>query len=162
MLLLSGRCWYHFPLAKLNQKSTIMKRIEIPEIVREVILSRANLALQRLGISEPLREINVTNPNERQYIFLSHPIRQFPMMFKEVKVEGRMMDVDAKEGDIFYLEGERVIEFYLDYTYMSFSNGHNGTEIGYMVFRVPEHLPKDAGLKEVDTLYVRTIRGLQL
>jgi len=128
---------------------------EIRKDVREYILSQVNETLARLGVSEQVVETETWEDKYRgtlHYKFKSAPIRQMPMMFKAVVVEGYMVSIELEEGDRLYeyTEENDLVVVNLDYSWQSFSRGTNGTEIGRMIFAVSKKLPETENSKYLE------------
>ena len=132
-----------------------MKVSEIKQSVIAFILADINLSLSRLGVSENLEVQQVTD----DYIILgSNPIRQMPMMFKKVTIDGTLCL--TKDDSIKMREGDSLINVSLDFKTLTFDDGHNGTRIGSALYRVnsiPENLEEDD-----IRYYIRKIRGIQI
>lgn len=144
-------------------------RIEIREDVREYILSEVNLSLARLGISEPVQEKEeyVDKYNDLlKYKFESAPIRQQPMMFKKLIVDGYMVTITPKEEDgVLYecRDKQQIVVVRIEYAYEHFDMGRNGCSIGRMIFLVDKDLPK--AFNEIwirPETYIRKYEGLEI
>ena len=121
---------------------------EIRKDVREYILSQVNETLARLGVSEKVvetKEWTDRYDSVLHYHFESAPIRQTPMVFKKLVVEGYMVAIELKEGDRLYeyTDENELVVVNLEYSWQSFNRGTNGTEIGRMIFAVSKKLPKE-------------------
>lgn len=145
-------------------------KIEIRKEIREYILSHVNETLARLGVSEQVKETKESTDRHNDamlYGFESPAIRQMPMMFKKVYVDGYMVSVEIKEGDrLEWLAKENdIVVVNLNYRWNSFRGGFNGTEIGRMIFAVKKDLPKkfeNWGSIDSRETYVRKIEGLNI
>lgn len=74
---------------------------QIRKDIREYILNDVNFTLARLGISEQV--VETCEYDTLDYLFQSAPIRQMPVMFKRLVVDGYMVSVEVKdEKDEFY------------------------------------------------------------
>ena len=138
---------------------------EIRKDVREYILSQVNETLARLGVSEKVvetKEWTDRYDSVLHYNFQSAPIRQTPMLFKKLVVDGYMVSTEVKEGEYLYeyTEENDLVVVNLEYSWQSFSRGTNGTEIGRMIFAVGKKLPKE------DSKYleyaIRKLEGLEI
>lgn len=146
-------------------------KTEIRKEVRDYILSEVNLTLSRLGISEKIVETEEWEDNCRnniKYRFESPAIKQMPVMFKKLIVEGYMVVIEPKdENDRFYAYKDKAdfVVVNLDYSYKHFDMGSNGCSIGRMIFRVDKNLPESFESKFFGRTvgdYVYKIEGLKI
>lgn len=137
-----------------------MEHMKISEIRKEVIdfvLADINQSLTRLGVSE---KVEIAEVKEGCIALASKPIKQVPMMFKKVTVEGSLYIV--KDETIKVADNQYLIGVGLDFRTETFMGGGNGCDIGYILYRVdpmPEDLI-DVGVT-VD-YYVRKIKGITI
>lgn len=144
---------------------------EIRKDVREYILSQVNETLARLGVSEKVvetKEFEAKYQDTLHYEFQSAPIRQMPMMFKKLVVDGYMVSVEiTKEDDRFFKAYEKrdVVVVNMDYRYNHFRGGSNGCELGRMIFLVERELPENFESEYFENtadLYIRKVEGLSI
>lgn len=135
--------------------------------VREYILAEVNATLERLGISEPLEEQKeYTRKGEEnvRYLLESKPIKQMPVMFKRLVVDGSMYQYFPQEKDrLFEIAKARdIIEVCVGYDYNHFGGGHNGCDLGTMIFVVKREIPETLEDYEDMSFYVRRYQGLEI
>ena len=146
---------------------------EIRKDVRDYILSEVNVLLSRLGVNEGVKETGEKywkNSDKLDYNFKSAPVRQTPMLFKKLYVEGYMVSVDIKDDkDRFYgwTDENDIIVVRLEYSWESFSRGSNGTDIGRLVYAVSKELPetfesKYRSVEETAGMYVTKLEGIEI
>lgn len=120
---------------------------EISKHVINYILEDVNVSLSRLGISEPLVEIELLgDKNYRQ--FETAPIKLSPMIFKKIYVVGTLFLEEKENNDFIMLS--------LRYSWTSFGGGSNGTELGSVVYRVEKKIPENDDL----SYYIKKERGI--
>jgi hypothetical protein len=120
---------------------------EISKHVINYILEDVNVSLSRLGISEPLVEIELLgDKNYRQ--FETAPIKLSPMIFKKIYVAGTLFLEEKENNDFIMLS--------LRYSWTSFGGGSNGTELGSVVYRVEKKIPENDDL----SYYIKKERGI--
>ena len=143
---------------------------EIRKDVREYILSKVNESLSRLGVSEKVvdtKEFEDRCQGTLHYEFESSPIRQSPMLFKELFVKGYMVSIEEKEDSSLYeqsLENDIVV-VNIEYAWKSFRGGSNGTDLGRMIFFVKKKLPesfKDKTWGNSAEVYIYKYEGLEI
>ena len=144
---------------------------EIRKEIREYILNQVNQTLGRLGISEDVKETTVYEGrynDKLQYEFRSAPIKQMPVMFETLVVNGYMTVVEQKEDDRLYEWSKEndIVVVNLIYSYHHFGGGSNGCDIGQMTFSVSKELPKEFKKSPLHSdsryYYVRKIDGLTI
>lgn len=137
---------------------------EIRKDIREYILSEVRTTLMRLGVTEDIKETHESINRYEDllyYNFKSTPIRQMPMLFKELYVDGYMTSIEIKsDKDIYFgwTDENDIIVVIIEYSWKSFTRGTNGTEIGRMIFAVSKNLPKSFDT-ENETLKEDRMRG---
>ena len=139
-----------------------MNAIEIRQDLREYILSDVNLTLSRLGISEKVAVVEDKPNKYGNYILLSPAIRQMPVMFRELVVDGYMTANEPNEGDRFYSKDRFIIVVKLEYSYKHFDGGSNGCDIGRVIYLVDKDLPKKFTLLDTPDYYVRKVESLAI
>lgn len=145
-------------------------KVEIRNDVREYILSEVNMTLARLGVSEQVKETKEFENKYNdllEYQFGSAPIRQMPMMFKRLTVDGYMVAIMPKdEKDRFYKvrDTHYIIVVNVGYSCSHFDGGRNGCDIGRMVFLVDRDLPKSFDEENwiMPDTYIRKVEGLTI
>ena len=142
---------------------------EIRKEIREFILNDVNMTLARLGISDPVQETRKYEnkyDDTLQYKFESGPIRQMPMMFKKVVVEGYIVAVEQADSRFAnWAEDNDIIVVSLEYRYKNFDMGENGCTIGRIIYAVKKQLPEifeDFAGEDGREYYVRRIDGLKI
>lgn len=134
-----------------------MKVSEIRKEIIAFILADINLSLSRLGVSE---KVEIVEKKDSGIALASKPIKQMPMMFREVTVKGAMNIV--KDDSIKVSEDQYLIGVGLDYRTEAFNGGRNGCEIGYIVYRV-DSIPEDEELGEGEIrYYIRKVRRIEI
>lgn len=124
--------------------------MEIKDISKRVIdyiIADVNLSLSRLGISEPLVEIELLGDKVYRQ-FETAPIKLSPMIFKKINVIGTLFLEEKEYNDFIMLN--------LRYSWASFGGGSNGTELGSVVYRVEKKIPKGDDL----SYYIKKERGI--
>lgn len=145
-------------------------KIEIRKEIREYILGEINTTLARLGVSENVKETTEydnTYEGLLHYQFESAPIRQFPMMFKNVIVKGYLVAVEQKDDSPYarFANDCDIVLVHLDYSYQHFDMGSNGCHIGSMVFAIKKNLPEkfeDFAGKDGRDYFVYKLKGLTI
>lgn len=132
-----------------------MNATEIRKEVLAFILADINLSLSRLGVSE---NVEIAEINGGSIALASKPIKQMPMIFKEVIVKGAIRIV--KDDSIKVSDNQYLIGVDLDFRTETFNGGHNGCEIGYIVYRV-DSMPEELGEGEIK-YYIRKIRKIEI
>ena len=147
---------------------------EIRKEIREYILRDVNMTLSRLGVSEPVKEKSewIDKYNDSlHYEFESAPLRQIPMVFKKLEVDGYLVSLEIKKEDDRYYklsQNNDIIVANFDYFYEHFDGGSNGCKIGRMIYSVKKNLPKSFesdysdNMDDVCELYVRKIKGMEI
>jgi len=128
------------------------------------------MTLARLGVSEQVKDTEVFENKHQDlllYRFESAPIRQMPMMFEKLVVDGFMVAITPKdEKDRYYKASEKyyVVSVNLDYKYDHFDGGSNICSIGRMVFLVDKELPKsfDENKWAKPDMFIRKVEGLSI
>lgn len=132
-----------------------MKLSEIRQEFIAYILANINLSLSKLGVSE---NVEIEKTTDDYMTLTSKPIKQIPMMFKKVTIDGTLYF--PKDDSVTLCEGDVLIEATLNFRTVTFGDGHNGTKIGYVRYRISA-APKDIEPHEV-RYYVRKIRGIEI
>lgn len=138
---------------------------EIRKEIREYILNDVNLTLSRFGISKDLELVreSVNRDKSIDYVLCASNIKQFPVMFKELDVDGRMWSMRVNEGDRFYREGTHLVAVRLGYSYKHFGGGSNGCDIGTILYMVNDDLPNSFdGCLYSPEYYVRKVKSLEI
>lgn len=134
-----------------------MKVSEIRKEIIAFILADINLSLSRLGVSE---KVEIVEKKDNTFVLASKPIKQMPMMFKEVTVKGKINIVT--DDSIKVSEDQYLIGVGLDYRTEAFNGGRNGCEIGYIVYRA-DLMPEDEELGEGEIrYYIRKVRRIEI
>lgn len=120
---------------------------EISKHVINYILEDVNVSLSRLGISEPLVEIELLGDKVYRQ-FETAPIKLSPMIFKKINVVGTLFLEEKENNDFIMLS--------LRYSWASFGGGSNGTELGSVVYRVEKNIPENDDL----SYYIKKERGI--
>jgi len=142
---------------------------EIRQEIREFILKDVNQTLARMGVSEEVKETKILTDSRCydsvNYLFESKPIRQMPMMFKEVVVDGRMSTYIQSEHSRYFKVSEKkdVVGVELHYSYNLWGGGSNGCRLGSLVYLVDKDLPEnfDDEMMPVE-YYVKKVEGLTI
>lgn len=142
---------------------------EIREDVREYIMRQVSESLARLGVFEPMCELKPREDEYHdrvEYTYESEPIRHTPMLFKELRAKAHMVMLEPKKGGKYFdlTEKHDIICLIIEYKWTSFRNGHNGCDLGRMIFAVEKELPEDFKDKfgyHAD-LYINKIEGLNI
>ena len=132
-----------------------MKISEIRQEFIAHILADISLSLSRLGVSE---NVEIEKTTDDYMILTSKPIKQMPMVFKKVTIDGTLYI--PKDDSAKLREGDVIIEATLNFRTVTFDDGHNGTKIGYIRYRISA-APKDI-LPDEMKYFVRKIRGLEI
>ena len=132
-----------------------MKITEIRKEIIAFILADINLSLSRLGVSE---KVEIVEKKDSGIALASKPIKQMPMMFREVTVKGSINIV--KDDSIKVSEDQYLIGVGLDYRTEAFNGGRNGCEIGYIVYKV-DSMPEELGEGEI-RYYIRKVRRIEI
>lgn len=134
-----------------------MKVTEIRKEIIAFILADINLSLSRLGVSE---KVEIVEKKDSGIALASKPIKQMPMMFREVIVKGAINIV--KDDSIKVSEGQYLIGVGLDYRTEAFNGGRNGCEIGYIVYKA-DSIPEDEELGEGEIrYYIHKVRRIEI
>lgn len=133
-----------------------MKITEIRQEIIAHILADISLSLSRLGVSE---NVEIEKTTDDYMTLTSKPIKQMPMMFKKVTIDGTLYF--PKDDSVKLREGDVLIEATLNFRTVTFDDGHNGTKIGYVRYRISA-VPKDNILPDELRYFVRKIRGLEI
>ena len=140
--------------------------MKIREEIRDYILKDVNKTLERLGVSEKLYE---NGEEESRYYGSYHyniktdPIRQFPMIFRELIVEGYMTATETKEGDRYHTEDNDLVVVRLSYRWAHFDHGTNGTDIGVICYHVEKDLPETFDERyNSPQYYVRKVKSIEI
>lgn len=143
-----------------------MKKIR--DEIRDYLLTDVNRTLARLGVSEEVKETMIYEDKYRdrlKYSFESAPIRQLPMMFAKVIVDGYMVATELEEGSRFarWSAKHDIVVVSVDYRYELFDGGTNGCSIGRIIYAVKKNLPERfddfAGIDGRQS-YVQKLEGL--
>ena len=143
-------------------------KTEIRKDVRDYILEQVSESLARLGVSEKVVEIEARERDGRiWYNFRTAPIKQMPVLFKELVVCGEMVVALVKEDDYLYPATEKndVVVVDIEYRWKTFRRGENGTELGRMIFLVKKELPESFYSKHfgsVASSYIDKFKGLEI
>ena len=124
--------------------------MEIKEIKKNIIdyiLADVNLSLSRLGISEPLVEVELLGDKVYRQ-FETAPIKLSPMIFEKINVVGTLFLEEKEQNDFIMIN--------LRYSWRSFGGGSNGTELGSVVYRVEKKIPESDDLR----YYIKKEHGI--
>lgn len=145
---------------------------EIRKEIREYILKDVNVMLARLGVSESAKETEQEEDKYEgkvRYKFETPAIKQYPMMFRKVYVNGYMVASEiSEEGRFSALSKENeLVCVILDWSWESFSRGSNGASLGRVIYAVRKDLPEKFDKKDFlgndpCEYYVRKVEGLEL
>lgn len=134
-----------------------MKATELKKEILDYILSEVQTSVMRLGINAQLSYVTRYDYHKNEILGIeSTKFQTMPMMFKELMLVGNINIVDETEEQ-YYNE----VAISLDYRYTSFNGGHNGTELGRIIFRVDKDLPKKIG-HDMEKFYVRKVQSIEI
>jgi len=144
--------------------------VEIRKDFLALILAAVQETIGRLGIYEPLQHLTRSFSWE---CYKTGPIRQTPMMFKDLKLRctiGRVEIVSEDHPWFKTQQGFDIVEVSLFYEWTYFNNrGSNGNSLGSMYFAIDRDaykFPEDeAGQKRLAVdigVFLRKLQGLEI
>lgn len=132
-----------------------MKITELKQGVIAFILADINLSLSRLGVSE---NVEVTDINDAYMVLGTQPIKQMPMIFKKVSIDGSLCFI--VDDSYRQQEGDILINVSLGFRTVTFDDGHNGTTIGNVVYRMSP-MPENVEDSEIK-YYIRKMKAISI
>ena len=103
--------------------------------VLSYIAKDISISVARLGINTRFLVVKKKDYKNDPYLALeSTPFQTMPMIFKDIKLEGRIF-VNLSE------EEDRIVNIRvsLEYSYHTFDGGYNGHQLGYLRYQVEKN-----------------------
>lgn len=141
-----------------------MNATELHPVMIKFICKKIEESLLRIGIVTTVKaEVRTRYDGKKYLYFLSQPFQTTPAIFRTLYMDGTCgsMEDDKDTNNTHYVLGVN-----LHLRWQQWTNGENGTEIGYVWFNISKNPPsdmKDDGKSFADvSYYVKVKRGLTL